>query len=214
VGEVVLGGTPQEQARWARYESVLNHAFAELPAWVVCPYDVVSLPGRIVEDARRTHPTVWQGRRSPSDRYRPPREFLATIPEPVPDVRRRPAIELRSVADVASLREAMRRLGERIAMAPERLEDLRSIVGEIGANAILHGGGVRWARAWVFPDQLVCEIANPGGDPVDELAGLTPPVDVPHGGMGLWIARQLAAWLGIEPSPGGGTIVRFGVDRS
>lgn len=65
-----------------------------------------------------------------------------------------------------------------------------------------------------MPDQLVCEIRDAGGAPVSPLAGYVPPREAALGGLGLWIARQLATWLVIEPDPSGGTVVRFGVERS
>ena len=58
VGEVQFAGDQTAIRNWTRYESLLNRAFADRSAWIVCPYNTQSLPGEIVSEARRTHPTT------------------------------------------------------------------------------------------------------------------------------------------------------------
>jgi transcriptional regulator with XRE-family HTH domain len=78
VGEPVWAGrTDAEITAWTRYESLLNLAFASVPATVVCPYDTRSLSEEIVADARRTHPEVTHGSRATANpAYREPGDLL------------------------------------------------------------------------------------------------------------------------------------------
>jgi pSer/pThr/pTyr-binding forkhead associated (FHA) protein len=50
--------TAEEVSAWIRYESLLNLSFARLPVTLVCPYDLRSVPKRVVAGARRTHPEL------------------------------------------------------------------------------------------------------------------------------------------------------------
>jgi transcriptional regulator with XRE-family HTH domain len=62
VGEPVwVGRSDTEIAALTRYESMINVAFATSPATIMCPYDTRSVPVKVVEDARRTHPEVVHG---------------------------------------------------------------------------------------------------------------------------------------------------------
>jgi hypothetical protein len=47
-----------ETRAWTRYESTVNVEFAGMPASIVCPYNTRSVPPRIVNAARATHPQV------------------------------------------------------------------------------------------------------------------------------------------------------------
>jgi transcriptional regulator with XRE-family HTH domain len=82
VGEpVFVGRSDAERAAWARYESILNLAFASAPATIVCPYDMRALPAEFVADALRTHPEVAQGSDATvSPTYRGPEDFLLDPP--------------------------------------------------------------------------------------------------------------------------------------
>jgi transcriptional regulator with XRE-family HTH domain len=66
---------------WARYESLVNLAFASSPATIICTYDERSLPMDVVTEARRTHPEITQGGEvTASPLYREPEEFLLEPP--------------------------------------------------------------------------------------------------------------------------------------
>ena len=81
VGEPVWAGRSNaEITTWTRYESMLNLALASSPATIVCPYDVRSLPAKVVADARRTHPEVAHGSEATaSPTYRAPEDFLVAL---------------------------------------------------------------------------------------------------------------------------------------
>ena len=82
VGEVRFGATEDLQTSWTRYESALNAVFERSPAWIVCPYDARALPPAVLDQAWRTHPTVWDSTRHPERPLRgarpaPPRDRRA-----------------------------------------------------------------------------------------------------------------------------------------
>jgi transcriptional regulator with XRE-family HTH domain len=78
VGEAGWSGdTDAEIARWTRYESLVNLAFASSPATIVCTYDEQAFPAAVVVNARRTHPHVTAGSdTTASSTYQEPEDFL------------------------------------------------------------------------------------------------------------------------------------------
>jgi hypothetical protein len=63
--------TADELAECHRHESLLNAAFSSSGPWrLLCPYDLVSLPAEVIEEAESHHPFVFDGERhSPSVSY-------------------------------------------------------------------------------------------------------------------------------------------------
>jgi transcriptional regulator with XRE-family HTH domain len=53
--------TPEEVRAWTRYEALLNVAFADLAATIVCPYDMRDVPSAICSQAEQTHPFTRTG---------------------------------------------------------------------------------------------------------------------------------------------------------
>jgi len=57
VGDPVWAGrSAPEIAAWFRYESLVNLAFAQAPATIVCAYDTSAFPEEVMAVARLTHP--------------------------------------------------------------------------------------------------------------------------------------------------------------
>src|SRR3954471_1898689 len=52
---------PTRVRDWARYEAVINVAFAGLPVKLICPYDARALPEDVLEHAHSTHPEIADG---------------------------------------------------------------------------------------------------------------------------------------------------------
>ena len=67
---------------WARYESAVNHAYAEFPVRTLCAYDTRVAPPHVLDDVRRTHPVVTGPDGVSTKDYIEPRAFL-TAPWPV-----------------------------------------------------------------------------------------------------------------------------------
>ena len=70
-------GHQDQLSAWARYESLVNLAFAASPATILCTYDVRAFPREAITQAHATHPEVVGGQRSKvSAAYRRPEDFL------------------------------------------------------------------------------------------------------------------------------------------
>lgn len=212
VGEVRFGATQALQTSWTRYESALNAIFEHSPAWIVCPYDVRALPPTVIDQAWRTHPTVWDATRHPSDRYELPARLLREIVEPGRAVTGPPSLELDIDLRLGDVRQAVQGLAIEADLPGPRVEELVLAVSELAGNTIRHAGGGGKLALWVLPEGVVCEVTDQGGGLADPLAGLVPPEPTASSGMGLWIVRQLSDSFAIG-GDGKGTTVRIAVDR-
>ena len=212
VGEVAFGATPDLQTSWTRYESALNAVFEHSPAWIVCPYDTRTLPPDVIDQAWRTHPTMWNSTRHKSDRYELPARLLREIAEPGRAVTGPPSLELFIDDQLSDLRESVRALANEADLPKARVEELVLAVTELAGNTVRHAGGGGRLALWITPEGVVCEVTDQGGGVQDPLAGLVPPKPSASAGMGLWIARQLSDSFAIGTDDEG-TTVRIAVDR-
>jgi len=212
IGEVAFGATQALQTSWTRYESALNAVFEHSPAWIVCPYDARTLPPEVIDQAWRTHPTMWNSTRHKSDRYEPPATLLRDIVEPGRPVTGPPSLELFIDDQLSDLRESVRALAHEAALPKARVEELVLAVTELAGNTVRHAGGGGRLALWITREGIVCEITDRGGGVQDPLAGLVPPKPSASAGMGLWIARQLSDSFAIGTDDEG-TTVRIAVDR-
>jgi anti-sigma regulatory factor (Ser/Thr protein kinase) len=210
IGEVGFGAADRHPS-WTRYESALNNVFAETPAWIVCPYDRRALPPAVLDDARRTHPTVFAPGRPENDTYELPERFLRANPEPMPPTAGPAALTLRITEDTALPRYAVTALLEaRGWTGTERGDDLMLAMSEIVTNSIRHGRGPRALKVWIDEGMVTCEVTDHGAGPADPLAGYRPPDQLSTGGRGLWITQQLCDAFGMSHQDGR-TVVRFAV---
>jgi anti-sigma regulatory factor (Ser/Thr protein kinase) len=212
IGEVAFGATSDLQTSWTRYDSALNAVFEHAPAWIVCPYDARTLPPGVIDQAWRTHPTMWNSTRHKSERYEPPAQLLRDIVEPGRPVTGPPSLELPIDDQLSDLRESVRTLGREAALPEARVEELVLAVTELAGNTVRHAGGGGRLALWITPEGIVCEVTDQGGGLQDPLAGLTPAKPSASAGMGLWIARQLSDSFAIGTDDEG-TTVRIAVDR-
>jgi transcriptional regulator with XRE-family HTH domain len=66
-----------EIAAWARYESLVNLAFASTPGTIICTYDRTEFSAEAIADAHHTHPLVVdRSGAAASPTYRTPDDFL------------------------------------------------------------------------------------------------------------------------------------------
>ena len=212
VGEVRFGATEDLQTSWTRYESAINAIFERSPAWIVCPYDVRALPPTVIDQAWRTHPTVWDSTRHRSHRYEVPARLLREIVEPGRVVNGPPSLELPIDGGLGEVRRSVRALGIEAELPRARVEELVLAVSELAANTVRHAGGGGKLASWITTEGVICEVTDHGGGMHDPLAGLVPPKPSASAGMGLWIARQLSDSFAIG-ADGEGTTVRIAVDR-
>lgn len=163
VGEPIWGGrTAAEIVEGHRHEALINAAFADRPAHIVCPYDTRSLAPGVIEDARRTHPTVLEsGRRRACDAYADPMAVYAAHGHPLPE----PATEWAAISFADGLAPFRRRIEEhalRAGLVPERVTNLVLAANEAAANTLKHAGGDGAARIWTDERELVCELTDVG----------------------------------------------------
>ncbi|MEU8247796.1 sensor histidine kinase [Nonomuraea sp. NPDC048916] len=197
LGEPVWQGFDQAQeAEWTRYESVINAAFADSPAWIMCSYDTRALPGHIADDARRTHPELVTGDDTMvSPAYTPPAEFghardLLPLPPPGSADGARFVFD----ADLALLRQRVASWAAARDVPAEPADRLTLAVNEVATNAVEHGGGHGEILLWIDGDSVCCDVVDPGrpgGGATEPFAGYLPPASATARGHGLWVARRL-----------------------
>jgi anti-sigma regulatory factor (Ser/Thr protein kinase) len=212
VGEVDFGTTVADWREWQRYESVINASFAGLPQSGLCVFDTRRLPEPLLATARHTHPHLrTRDGRVPNPDYVDPATYLTTLPVPdEPLEATPPALAADGVTDFIGLRHTVRDTLGTVDGPADLVEDFLLAVDEMCSNAVRHGGPPVGLRLWTAPGTLVCTIRDSGRGLDDPFAGYGPAhgEDLSHGGMGLWLARQLCDHVAIRRD-GHGTSVRL-----
>ncbi|GAA4259487.1 sensor histidine kinase [Dactylosporangium darangshiense] len=213
LGEPVWAGLdPLETTEWGRYESVMNVALADAPAWLMCGYDRRALPEAIVDDALRTHPTLAVGAGSEtSGAYADPVHYyaernVALLPRPGAGVEWLP-----DFVDMAPVRQFVADHAVRLGVPPGRLDDFTLAVNEIATNAVRHGAGRGEVRMWATDRRVICEVSDTG-TATDGFLGFLRSDPSAGQGHGLWIARQICDLLEMHTG-GPGTTVRLHIRR-
>ncbi|WP_344618435.1 anti-sigma factor RsbA family regulatory protein [Dactylosporangium salmoneum] len=199
-------GVPWEW--WARYEAAVNEVYDEFPMYGLCPYDTRTAPAEVLDDVRRTHTHVVadDGRRVPSPAYLPPRDFLTTaVPSWTDPLEATPPAVLLADPTPADARAALAPLQLTAALDGDEFDGLMVSVNEAVTNAIVHGRAPVRLHAWTEPGRIVVTVTDHGRGPANPVAGLMPSGDGP-GGLGLWLAHQLCAYVSLRPGPDGFTI--------
>lgn len=210
IGEPIWAGRRDTELTECQiHEAMLNVAIpSDTPLWLLCPYDIDSLPDHVLEEARRSHPSldhdvagtaanpVYRG----SDHVRT--LSRRTLPEPLGAVD-----ELRVArGELAAVRALVSDHAHRAGLGTNQVDDLRLALTEVAANSLDHGGGNGVLRAWREPGALVFEVRD-GGQITDLLAGRTTPLREQARGRGLWLVNQLCDLMQIR-STEDGTVVR------
>jgi anti-sigma regulatory factor (Ser/Thr protein kinase) len=209
VGETDFGTTVADQREWQRYEAVINEAFAASPLWGLCVFDT-RLPEPVLETARHTHPHL----RTPAGRganpgYVDPARYLTTLPVPdEPLEATPPALAADDVTDFIGLRHTVRERLAAVDGPADLIEDFLLAVDEMASNGVRHGSPPVGLRLWTTPGTLVCTISDSGRGWDDPFAGYGPAhgTDLSHGGMGLWLARQLCDHVAIRRDERGNSV--------
>ncbi|WP_447002210.1 anti-sigma factor RsbA family regulatory protein [Saccharothrix isguenensis] len=213
IGEPVWHGRdPLATAEWTRYESVINLAFADSAAWIVCPYDTRALPEQVVADARRTHPDLVTGPvAEPSPAYVDPALFCGES-EHRPTAGEKSAAGMRFGPDLSAARRFTATNAAALGLPPADTATLVIAVNEVVANAVEHGGGSGRLSLHRAGRRITCDITDNGPSPLtDWFTGYLPPDPARTRGHGLWIVRQLCDLIEIHPTATG-TTVRLHLD--
>lgn len=190
------------------HESLLNVAFESGPPWwLICPYDTRSLPGDVIEEARRSHPYVSS---ETSSDYRGV-EAVRLLDDPLP---RPPASVIEVAFDdgpLSYLRSFVAREAEAMGLPRHRVHDLMLAVSELASNSVRYGGGHGVLRLWDSGTGVVCDIEDDGRID-DPMVGRSRPVLSDKNGRGLWLVHQVCDLVQIRTSDHG-TVVRVHVHR-
>ncbi|MFW3168781.1 anti-sigma factor RsbA family regulatory protein [Geodermatophilus sp. CPCC 206100] len=211
VGETDFGTSAADWREWQAYEAVVNVAFAPHPLWGLCVFDA-ALPEPVLASVRRTHPRLATATgRAPNAEFVDPASYLRALPVPEePLEATRPALADDAITDYTGLRHAVRDLLGTVDGPPDVLEDFLMAVDEMTSNAVRHGTPPAGLRLWTAPGRLVATVRDSGSGLDDPFAGYGPAhgEDLSHGGMGLWLARQLCDHVAIRRD-GRGVSVRL-----
>jgi anti-sigma regulatory factor (Ser/Thr protein kinase) len=207
IGEPIYPGrTPTELAECQLHESLLNVAFdAATPFWLLCPYDLGALAGDVIDEARRSHPFLAQGkdrRACPDFRQM---DFDDPFNRPPPP---RPAGAAAMWFEPGRLRELRSFVTEQARLAGLDSGAAPSVVlsvNEIASNSLRHGGGRGELHAWTEDGSFVCEVRDEGHI-TSPLAGRLRPALGAEDGAGLWLANQLCDLVQIFSSSRGTAI--------
>jgi anti-sigma regulatory factor (Ser/Thr protein kinase) len=200
-------GSSFEVAEWTRYESLVNQAFAEVDASVLCVYDRHTTPPEIIDGALRTHPELVDGSgTSPNGAYlEPPMVFAEVDGEPLtappPDAVSAPV----TGTDLSGLRTFLGLHARDHGLPPSRINDLLVAVTEIATNAVRHGLPPITCRLWPEDGHLVVEVTDAGRWIPDDAPGFMP-VDLGTPGIGLWGVRMLCPLVQLRTGRPGTTV--------
>lgn len=200
-------GSDAEVAEWTRYESLVNQAFADIDASVLCAYDRRTAGPGIIDGVMSSHPElVGDAGPARNDAYRDPFAVFTEIDRrPLPP----PPAGAHTIpvagADLSELRCFVAGHARRHGMSPARLSDLLVSTTEIATNALRHGSPPVECRLWPDGDDLVAEVTDGGCWRPGQAPGFMPP-DLGSSGFGLWGVRMLAPLVQLRGGPAGTTV--------
>jgi anti-sigma regulatory factor (Ser/Thr protein kinase) len=197
------GRSAPELGEVARYEMLMDLAFADSPVSMLCPYDPAGLPGSVTAAVRASHPWVRQAGHDVRSRdYDAAAALRARFgPLPVPPE----ATSLSYRYDLRPVRAFVAAEAARAGLAETRRTDLVIAASEVAANTLKHtdSGGI--VRIWVTSDEILCQFEDAGYID-DPLAGYGRPSGDMPGGQGLWLVNQVCDLAEIRTGAGGTTI--------
>jgi anti-sigma regulatory factor (Ser/Thr protein kinase) len=208
VGEPMWASRSAAELREAtRHEALINLAFANADAEILCPYDTTELEPAVIADARLTHPVLLSdGRQGPSPGYAVPFQipFSCSLPLPAPP---HDAMSHMYRTDLSRVRALVLQHARTAGLPDARANDLVLAVSEVAANTLRHTRSHGTLTIWHDQDEIVCEIHD-DGTITDPLAGRRMPAPDAGGGHGLWLVHQVCDLVELR-SDGSGTTVRM-----
>ncbi|GAA3389361.1 sensor histidine kinase [Cryptosporangium minutisporangium] len=205
IGEPIWAGrSPSEYPACAQHEALINAAFTDRSATILCPYDTGSLDPAWVEDAYRTHPVLLEaGLRFDSAEYADPLAVAASFNQPLSDPPADAATLTVGLQALAAVRRFVTEHAQRAGLPDERIVDLTIVITELAENAVEHGGGTGHLAVWADGEDLICQLTD-RGYLADPLAGRIPVTDhTRQGGRGLLLINQLSDLVRVHTTPVG-----------
>jgi anti-sigma regulatory factor (Ser/Thr protein kinase) len=208
IGEPIWHGRRvAELVECQMHEALLNMAVdTQTPLWLMCPYDLGSLPEEVVAEAHRSHPVVVDIETHRGSTTYGGAHHVATMFETdLQEVDVAVSHRVFGDGDLAAVRADVRACATSVGLSQERSDDLALAVHEVALNSALHGRGASELRIWEADDALVCEVRGHGliADPMT--GRRLPPWQEQHG-RGLWIANQLCDLVQVRSGVAGTTV--------
>jgi anti-sigma regulatory factor (Ser/Thr protein kinase) len=206
IGEPAWPGRSADELReTARHEALINSAFRDAPATILCPYDTTALASPVIADAWRTHPVILrQGREEVSPEYPGPGGVPPDCDAPLPAPPAR-AAWLRYTANLRAIRDLVASHAAQAGLTSGRGADLVLAVSEIAANTLRHTRDGGTLHVWRTPDSLICQLHDQGRI-TDPLAGRRRPALDVFGGQGLWVVNQVCDLVELRSGRTGTTV--------
>jgi anti-sigma regulatory factor (Ser/Thr protein kinase) len=205
VGEVVWPGrSPAEIREATRHEALVNLAFSEARATMLCAYDVTRLAPATVADARCTHPEwVTDGEPVSAASHAPAWEIPAGCDRPLPP----PPTDAETLTydtDLAPVRRLVESHTRRTTLGADRTADLILAASEVAANTLGHARSGGTLQVWHDEKEILCQAQDPGWI-TDPLAGRGR--RGPDGrGHGLYLVNHVCDLVEVRTGPAGTTI--------
>jgi anti-sigma regulatory factor (Ser/Thr protein kinase) len=184
------GRDAHDTAEVIRHEALVNVALADVPAQMLCAYDVEALPASLLTAAEQAHPGIREpgmGRR-PSTSYTEPRELWENPGIPLTEPEQ--PVELPVTEGLSDLRLQVERSDVLAPLPRERRPDLVLAISEAAANAIRYDAPPRMLRLWRNGHRVVAEVSG-RGRLEDPLSGRFRPGPRASHGWGLWVINQV-----------------------
>lgn len=205
IGEPIWAGrSATEMPACAQHEALINLAFAGRNVTILCPYDADRLDQDVLDEAARTHPVLqdksgtWE-----SDAYAP-EWVIERHNRPLPEPAVAAILDFDST-NLAAARDLGAEQATSMRFSPARVDDIRLVIAELGANSLDHGGGRGRIRVWNEGSLLVCEVTD-SGHITDPLVGRSPVDPRAAGSRGLLIVNLLSDLVRIHTRSGSTTV--------
>ncbi len=208
LSEPIWSGSEASRREWARYESTVNVALADMPLHFICLYDRSELPQAALDHWLSAHPEVVDGAVAcPCATFEPPERLVRELDAGGATAPPRDHYDIAFGGDHHAFRGLLAGLAVECGLGADRAEELVLAANEIVTNAVIHGEPPIAARCWVADGDFVCEISDGGQGVADPFAGWTLPPAGAEGGWGLALARRICDAL--EVTSGGAARVRL-----
>jgi len=212
IGEPVWAErSPDAMRECHLHEALLNHAFGSANGWLLCPYDTAALAPADVQEAKRTHPYLWeQGMHAGSPEY-DAADVASWFAEPLPPPPPGAFVLDFVAADLARLRFSIAQWATDAGLSETKTSDFVLAVSEVAGNSIRYGGGWGTLRFWQNASEVVAEVED-AGRVADPLAGRSRPSTESFTGRGLWLVHQVCDLAELRATANG-TVVRMHITK-